>query len=448
MPTDLIRFPGDLITADLWNRMLAMIDGINGRLDAQEALVVPDVVGDLFPSARDEIARARLDLNAVFDVDGTRGDPDDPAMASRIVLTQNPAAEARVASGTRMTLLITAPKVAKANAPTISAVNPATNAQIGQPLEITGTNFTGNVRVIIRNTELASGLFTIPPGSTTQIQIPKVPPFEGSPTPGTTKDIPITVRNDAGDATVVVKFTEATLPAARPTITTVRMIDKTTLRLMGTSLVQAGQDTSVTMGGETRTFQMLSDGSLIITMPTAMSTGFNAVSPAVFDLLQKLDERDVFKVTITTNPVLDFNQNFNAGDTPIAARAIAPTPAFAAGAPDQPFAVAPGAVSNVILRFSTTMKLYLILSSRMATAAQTGTPQVVGNIVTLNDFQGRPIFSVDVSKLQDFSVVVKVGDKNVTFPVKFGSVPDTFIIDRPIAVGPTFGRGGLIFQPQ
>jgi hypothetical protein len=443
MPTDLIRFPGDPITADVWNRMLGLIDGLNARLDANEALVVPDVVGDLFPAARDEIVRAQLGLNTVFDVEGTKADPDDPVTASHTVVGQTPGPDERVPSGTRMTLLITAPKVVKTGAPTITAAAPATNAQIGQPLDLTGTNF-ANARVIIRGTELLSTQFQVLPDGV-HIHIPKVPPFEGSPAPGTSKDIPITVRNNVGEGSFIVKFSEAAIPAARPTVSNVRLVDTNLLRLIGTNLVQSGQDTSVTMGGEERQFLPQSDGSVIIPLPEAMASAFRALSPQVFTLLKNLDQKDVLLVTIGTN-------NFDRVDItdavvqPLAARVA--QPAAAAPASDQ-FTLAAGAIpvgaigTIAGLRFTTTMKLFLILSSRMATSAQNGAPKVSGNTVSL-EFQGNTILSVDVTKLQDVPVVVKVGDKSATFPVKFGSVPDNTGGGKTVLGGQVFLNKSLV----
>src|SRR4051794_6488246 len=294
MQTDLIRFPGDLITADLWNRMLALIDSLNGRIDAQEARVVPDVVGDLFPTALDEIVISQLALNTVFDVDGTKGNPDDPALKGRIVIAQMPAPEERVPTGSRVTLLITAQKVVLANAPTVKEVKPEP-AQVGKPLDIAGTNFDPNVRVSIRNTQLAANEFNVI--GTTQIHIPTVPDFDGAPAPGTTKEIPITVANKAGDGSLPVKFASPETPAARPAVTNVRLLDPTRLRLIGKDLVQSGQVTTVTMGGEDRPFKPQSDGVDIL-MPGAMAAAFQALPPAVFDLLAKLDARDALLVNI------------------------------------------------------------------------------------------------------------------------------------------------------
>lgn len=451
MPTDLIRFPGDLITADLWNRMLGLVDGLSARLDAQEALVVPDVVGDLFPTALDEINRAQLGLNTVFDVAGAKGNPEDAQMATRIVIAQTPGPDERVASGARMTLLITAPKAVTPNAPTITAVAPATNAQVGQPLDITGTNFTGNVRVIIRNTQVTE--FMMPAGSTTQIHIAKVPPFEGSPTPGTTKDIPITVRNDVGEGSFVVKFTEAAAPVPRPTVSNVQLVSATLLQVKGTNLTATGQETTVTMGGQQRPSVKQSDGSLLVSMPDAMAAAYANVSPTALANLKTVDQRDLLLVSITTNPILEFDSSFISEARPAAARSASPSPAPAAavGGITPTLAVGGGGIPvgtigtvGGAMLFTTKMKLFLKLSSNMAgLAAQDGvTHQVTGsNVRLLNRFGQQVMPAVDVNALQDFTVKVQVADQAGQFIVKFGSVPDnSVVVGQVLAGGGTFNR--------
>src|ERR1041385_3583355 len=401
MQTDLIRNPGDLITADLWNRVLALIDNLSVRIDAREARVVPDVVGDFFTTALDEISIAQLDLNAAFDVEGTKG-VDRDAFKSRIVIAQMPAPEDRVPLGSRLARLVTGPPPkATAGAPTLT--QPTAKAQVGQPFDLTGTNFTAPVRLRIRNNELAASQFVV--SSATQIHIPSVPDFEGAPTPGTSKDIPITVGNNAGDATTNVTFTAAEIPAARPVVTNIRLIDPNFLRVIGRDRIQANQLTTVTMGSEDRGFQPLGDGSLQISMPTAMSQAFRALPPAVFNLLMALDARDVFLLTISTPIFTDVVAT--PGGNP---QALA-TARTAGGAPIE-FARPVGTFFD-----TTSLKLFLTMSATLAQQAQNGNPKLTGNTFLLSDFADRPIFSVDITALQDLPITVKVGDKSTTFPV-------------------------------
>ncbi|HEY6137026.1 MAG TPA: PASTA domain-containing protein [Thermoanaerobaculia bacterium] len=413
MPSDLIRFPGDLITADLWNKMLSLIDGVSARIDAQEARVVPDVVGDLFPTALGEIAVAQLDLSTVFDVEGTRGTPGDKALDTRIVVSQSPYANAAVPAGTRVSLVITAPKVVKANAPTITGVKPA-NAQIGQALDITGTNFTGNVRVAIRAAQLDPSQFTVQ--SATQIHIAKFPPFSGGPDPGTSVPLPLTVGNDAGNSdNFTVTFVAPALPAKPISITNVNLADNGHLRISGTNLVQSGQDIAVTMGGEDRV-PFVEGSTIVIPLPTAMAKAFQAVTPQLFAILSTIDKNDVLKVNITSGGLV-----FDPGvltKQPIASPSPSPL-TREAGVSDLGLIARPG-----FLGTTTTMKLYVIMPIVTAGKIQNSKPVVSGNTVFFPGPTDAPIFSVDVATLTDVTIALKVGDKSTAFVVKFGSIPD------------------------
>ncbi|HEX7831710.1 MAG TPA: PASTA domain-containing protein, partial [Thermoanaerobaculia bacterium] len=179
---DLNVQPGDLITADLWNKMLNMIDAVEARLDALDARPVPDVVGDSLSGAKQELESARLSLATVIDTDGTALNPDDKASIGRIVITQMPSPGDFARAGQRVSLLVTGIRDKKQTEPDITGVTfDGDAAMVGRKLVLNGTNFTGAVQVSFGRTTLTADQVAITP---TAITIAKVPEFDGAPTLG------------------------------------------------------------------------------------------------------------------------------------------------------------------------------------------------------------------------------------------------------------------------
>lgn len=400
MPNELLVHPGDLITADLWNKLLSAIDRVDARIDANEARVVPDVVGDLLGAARDEIARARLELQTVLDAEGTRVDLADAALADRIVLAQMPSPEDFVRIGRRVTLLITAAKVRKPNAPDLTAANPVGggSAQVGKGLELIGTAFTGKVTVSIRNTALTAGQFTV--DSATKITIPKVPAFEGAPGPGATKPVAIVVGNENGNDSFTVNFSEPQIVVANPVITNVRFRSKTSLSILGASLNPPVQDMSVTVMNDNVNFRPLNAGEIVADANDKLERLLRNVEPSVFEMLLAIDKKDLF--------LLD-----TGGDV---SRPII-------GIGRQPVDRTPVDRTPVRVGRKDTIKMFLLLAPSMAkivATAATVTVKQDGNIVAVQ--AGRLNFKVDLTKLFDVQVVVTAGEKRDNFLLKVGEV--------------------------
>lgn len=486
MPNDLLVHPGDLITADLWNKLLAAIDRVDGRIDAAEARVVPDVVGDLLPIALDEIARAGFGLSTILDTEGTRVlNVTDAAVASRIVLAQTPPPDDRVEVGRRLALLITAARVAKANQPDITQVNPipaGPNAQVGKGLEIIGTSFVPPLSVTIGKTNLLATQFIV--NGPTKITVPTVPSFVDRPGPGQTLAVGIAVANSNGGDTFSVNFVEPALVAKQPTISNVYIRQVETqfsfdiqelalsrrafdplqtqteffFSIQGAALSQTGLDTTVTVAGETLTFTPVSANELTARVPNALQTSLRNIQPTtVLPLLLAIDALDIFLLdglppstgggkgggVLGGGGVSDFNVN-NAFLRSTSADRFINT-----GTEAQPAAVDFNAIDLntgfLIDRnrltdffFDTDLfvqnhgKLFLLLTQTQAetivNAADTrfrslSPPRAVlnGNIVTVT--AGNTSFTVDATKLTDFPIVVKVGDKtSATFRLKLGAV--------------------------
>lgn len=410
MPNDLLVHPGDLITADLWNKLLSAIDRVDARIDANEARVVPDVVGDLLGAARDEIARARLELQTVLDAEGTRVDIADATLADRIVLAQMPSPEDFVRVGRRVTLLITAAKVRKPNAPDLTAANPVGggSAQVGKGLELVGTAFTGKITVSIRNTALTDGQFKV--DSATKITIPKVPLFEGAPGPGATKAIPITVGNENGTDSFTVNFSEPQIVVANPVINNVRFRSKTSLSIIGASLNPPVQDMTVTVLNDNVSFKPVGAGEIVAETNDKLQKLFSKIDAETFENLLTIDKKDHFLIDVPTGEI-DFARPTERG--------IGGGPA---GIGRPPIDREPVRDVRGLAR-KDTIKMFLLLSpsiAKIVAAAPNVTVKPSGTSVAVQ--AGRMNFKVDLNKLFDVEVVVRAGEKRDTFLLKVGEV--------------------------
>lgn len=231
---DLNVQPGDLITADLWNKMLNMIDAVEARLDALDARPVPDVVGDSLSGAKQELESARLSLATVIDTDGTALNPDDKAAIGRIVITQMPSPGDFARAGQRVSLLVTGIRDKKQTEPDITGVVfDGDAAMVGRKLVLNGTNFTGAVQVSFGRTTLTADQVAVTP---TAITIAKVPEFDGAPTLGQTKEVSVMVRNEVGRDTHIVPFTAVLVIATpSPVIGNFTLTNKTSGVLSGSN---------------------------------------------------------------------------------------------------------------------------------------------------------------------------------------------------------------------
>jgi hypothetical protein len=428
MPNDLIVHPGDLITAELWNKLQGLIDIVNARIDATEAIVVPDVIGDVLPTATGEIRRASLDVSTVLDAAGTLVDPTDTKLADRIVLAQMPSPEERVRVGRRVSLLISAARTKTANAPDITSVAPAT-ARVGQPLDIIGTAFTGNIAVTFRNDTFRSG-FTVTP---TKITFASVPRFDGAPAPGNTLAIPITVANEIGTDSFSASFTEPQITVVRPVITNVRFLNAATLSILGSNFAQK-LEASLTIGGQPMQFTPVSDSEIrVLQIPESVMLQLQALQstqPTLFANLLRIDQRDLFLFDNVTS----ISPDVTAATLPteFATARLAPG-AFAGGLTE----LGPRAT---LLRHNPG-KFFLILSAALAqtfaNAANVALSFQQADLVVAATDKGAT-FSFAPSKLTDLSITIKVGDQSGTFPLKFGAVGGGRSFGPIVPVDPRF----------
>jgi len=442
MPTEIIVHPGDLITADLWNKLLDSIDSVSTRIDAMEARAVPDVVGALLPAAVRDIIASGLTVAKILDTAGTSVDSNDPAVADRFVLVQMPSPEDRVRIGRRVELLITPPRVKTANAPDITAVAAVGGGEphVGGGIIITGTAFAGNIRVSIGRNELAPPLFTV--NSPTQITVPAVPSFPDQPAPGTSRPVAIEVSNEIGRDVFSRSFFEPGFIAVRPFISNVRFNDLSIIHLFGSNLFQRNLDVSVTVGGEKVNFKPTGE-ELDVALPDALSRSLQkSISATLLKPLLRIDQRDLFLINNLQPSVIVDPVNPNVKDllnvgkiNTIRGLKLTPTPA--ANISDVPISRA----ANIAIGEATPAtqnpgdqlpffeevpndpgKLFLILPQQTAETVAGDPnarvePQRGGALLV----SARGVqFAVIPTKVPDVPIVVTVGDKSDTFLLKIG----------------------------
>jgi hypothetical protein len=175
--------PGQLITAELLNKLIARVQTIDpedGKVD------VPNVFGRTLSEAVQLLKTpgANVQLGSVLDVTGATIAPNDPTKAGLRVIGQSPSAATRVTSGSGINLVIagTGTGTPPSTTPRIDGFSPVPQA-VGQILQIIGQNFDGNR---LNNHVTINGKDAEPPGpsSTSNTLFVLVPPgSEGTAVP-------------------------------------------------------------------------------------------------------------------------------------------------------------------------------------------------------------------------------------------------------------------------
>jgi hypothetical protein len=221
--------PGDIISADLMNAVLAELALLKGSGIGGTQLV-PNVFGTFLSDARTIITQPTLQLSLgfTFDVNGAAVDPLVPANQSLIVLNQSPVADARVAPNTPVNLVVSAsgsgapqPTPAPTIGGTETAGGAAANAfAVGTTLAIVGTNFsaTASQNTVRFNAQTAPStpdpadptrrlLVVVPTG------IPGAPVNAGDPSlPNVTLSVTRTGNATSATATITINAPSATQP--------------------------------------------------------------------------------------------------------------------------------------------------------------------------------------------------------------------------------------------
>jgi hypothetical protein len=132
---------GDLITSDLINKMIALLQGAPS---APTGVPAPNLFGLTLGQAVSLLrgSTSSVQLGGILDVFGTSVAPTDPIKIGLLVVGQSPSWGVVVPAGTGVNLVIAAAvAISPSKVPTITGFLPATGQSVGLTLDIIGTNF-------------------------------------------------------------------------------------------------------------------------------------------------------------------------------------------------------------------------------------------------------------------------------------------------------------------
>ncbi len=215
MPTlPTIVQPGDVISSDLMNAILAELARLGGGTAPTGTQLVPNLFGNFLGDARAAILAPsrQLAMGSVLDVGGAAIDPIATVNVNRIVLNQHPSAGNLVTPGTPVSLVVSgtaASPETPAPAPTISGTetlggNASSSFAVGSDLLVVGTGFsaTGAQNSVTFNG--ISAAVTPAPDNPTRRLIVRVPTgIPGAPAAPGDPDLPnvtLSVRIGSGEA--------------------------------------------------------------------------------------------------------------------------------------------------------------------------------------------------------------------------------------------------------
>ena len=226
--------PGDVISSDLMNAILAKLATLGGGVVGSQ--VVPNVFGLFLVDAIAVIQQPsrQLRLGFVFDVNGAAVDPLAPANQNLVVLNQNPAGDSRTDPNAPVNLVVAASGTSSAPpapAPTVTGTQTpggvATSSfAAGSTLVIVGTNFSAiaSRNSVTFNGVPATSIVPLPADPTRRLQVVIPPGIPGAPTaPGNPPlaNVSVTVRVAGNAAAPSTPITITAPVAAQHTIAAV-----------------------------------------------------------------------------------------------------------------------------------------------------------------------------------------------------------------------------------
>lgn len=269
--------PGDVISSELMNAILAQLAEL-GELGPAGTQVVPSVLGTRLADARALITQPsrQLVLGFVIDVSGAAVDPFQAANAGAIVLNQSPAADARVAPNTSVSLVVTEASTAPVPAPTITRTETptgtvATAFSVNATMVVVGTGFAA---VASQNTVMFNGTrattVTADPADPTRRLLVVVPPgIPGAPVNPDDSDLPGVVVSvqPLGSAAATTTITVTAPEASQPTISSVSPaspFERQNITIVGTNFVDAAR---VLIRDEPATIVSITPTQIVATVP-------------------------------------------------------------------------------------------------------------------------------------------------------------------------------------
>jgi hypothetical protein len=249
--------PGDVISSELMNAILDALAQLQGTPGGTQA--VPNLFGAFLSEARAIIQQPsrQLALGFTYDVGGAAIDPLAQANANLIVLNQNPPADARVAPGTPVNLVVSLSSVVNPNPggdpPTISRTETAggtitSSFAVGGTLVLVGTNFnaTGSQNTVTFNNVAAASVTPDPADPTRRLQIVVPAGIPGAPVNGGDPPLSnVSLRVLTPNGTPAVTTVTVTAPmAAQPTISSIAPLTQfegSNITITGTNFTAAAQ---------------------------------------------------------------------------------------------------------------------------------------------------------------------------------------------------------------
>jgi IPT/TIG domain len=276
--------PGDLITSELINAILEKL-ALTGEAGTE---VVPNVFGALLGDARAAILAPtrQLTMGFTFDVTGAAVDSAAGANFNRIVVSQSPTGESRVAPNTPVNLVVSGTGSGGGGGtvptPTITRMETlggtvATSFAVNGTLVIVGTNFsaTASQNSVRFDGTPATSVNNDPADPTRRLVVVVPPGIPGAPVnPG-----------DPPRAGVVVSVSRLGGTAVTTTVTiTAPVPDAPSITLVDPATANEGTNITITGTGFTAAAQVRIRGTLATNVGTPTSTTIVATVPQFADI--------------------------------------------------------------------------------------------------------------------------------------------------------------------
>jgi hypothetical protein len=267
--------PGDVISSDLFNRMIGLLNAHEVRLGAgQGGIVVPNLFGRTIAEARVILQLQQLTLGTVVNVFGTLINPSDVGSGSLRVLNQVPVAGAGTVVGASVSLVVPGQSGGTAPVPTTPQINlvvPSTE-RAGNSIDIRGSGFAGTASSVTFDGIVGTVLGT---SSSTRLFVTVPAGIPGAPALPTDPDKPgvvIRVTNPDGASATSTMTLQAPLavPLAITSISPSTGQVGQPVTIGGTGFAGTASQNVVRFGPQSATPSAGSTTQLTVTVPTGI----------------------------------------------------------------------------------------------------------------------------------------------------------------------------------
>lgn len=286
--------PGDIVSSDLINAILQTLAQLQGD-PGSGTQSVPNLFGLLLRDARTIIQQPnrQLSLGFVLDVAGAAVDPLAAANIGLIVLTQNPPADARVAPGTSVNLVVSRsdagvpnpgpqpPTITRTETPSGTA---ATSFAVGTSLAVVGTNFnaSSSQNTVTFNNVAAASVINDPADPTRRLLVTVPSGIPNAPTlPGLPALANVTLRIVTPNGTPATTTVSVSAPVPlQPTITSIQPLtqqETANITITGTNFAAGVQ---VRIRGSNAAIVSSNATTIVATVPNFADIPASGVAPA------------------------------------------------------------------------------------------------------------------------------------------------------------------------